>query len=211
MPALPWKAGIAALTARHARLTRQPIPMTSPFSLTLPALLLCALLACAVWHDVRSRRIPNGLVFGGALLALLLHAVPAPAGGGLGGLDTLGALAGMALGLGLLLPMYVLRALGAGDVKLMAMVGAFVGPQQVLSATLLTLLAGGVLAALVAASQGVLRQTLLNSYCMLLHSVMRGMGGGNARLDAPPAATGKLPYAIAIAAGTIFSFFWSVA
>ena len=184
MPALPWKAGIAALTARHARLTRQPIPMTSPFSLTLPALLLCA------------------------LLALLLHAVPAPAGGGV---DTLGALAGMALGLGLLLPMYVLRALGAGDVKLMAMVGAFVGPQQVLSATLLTLLAGGVLAALVAASQGVLRQTLLNSYCMLLHSVMRGMGGGNARLDAPPAATGKLPYAIAIAAGNIFSFFWSVA
>lgn len=208
MPAFPWKAGIAAITVRHAHLTGQPIPMTSPFSLTLPALLLCPLLACAVWHDVRSRRIPNGLVFGGAVLAMLLHALLAPAGGGLGTLD---ALAGMALGLGLLLPMYMLRALGAGDVKLMAMVGAFVGPQQVLSATLLTLLAGGVLAALVAASQGVLRQTLLNSYCMLLHSVMRGMGGGNARLDAPPAATGKLPYAIAIAAGTIFSFFWSVA
>lgn len=208
MPAFPWKAGIAAITVRHAHLTGQPIPMTSPFSLTLPALLLCALLACAVWHDVRSRRIPNGLVFGGAVLAMLLHALLAPAGGGLGTLD---ALAAMALGLGLLLPMYMLRALGAGDVKLMAMVGAFVGPQQVLSATLLTLLAGGVLAALVAASQGVLRQTLLNSYCMLLHSVMRGMGGGNARLDAPPAATGKLPYAIAIAAGTIFSFFWSVA
>lgn len=182
------------------------IPMTLLFSITVPTFLLCALLACAVWHDVRRRRIPNGLVFDGALAALLLHAVLTPAGGGLG---VPASLAGMALGLALLLPMYMLRALGAGDVKLMAMVGAFLGPQQLLSATLLTLLAGGVLALLVAASTGALRKAVGSTYQMLLHSVLRGVSGGNAQLDAPPEATGKLPYAIAIAAGTALSFFWS--
>ena len=156
-------------------------------AISLPALLLCILLTGAVWHDMRSRRIPNGLVFGGALAALLLHAVLTPGAGGLG------------------LP----AALGAGDVKLMAMVGAFIGPQQVLAATLLTLLAGGVLSLLVAACTGLLRQVLANSYRMLFHSLLRGISGGNARLDAPQAASGRLPYAIAIAAGTALSFFWS--
>ena len=181
--------------------------MTSLLTITLPALLLCSLLAGAVWHDMRSRRIPNGLVFGGALAALLLHAVLTPGAGGLG---LSAALGGLALGLALLLPMYMLRALGAGDVKLMAMVGAFIGPQQVLAATLLTLLAGGVLSLLVAACTGLLRQVLANSYRMLFHSLLRGISGGNARLDAPQAASGSLPYAIAIAAGTALSFFWSV-
>ncbi|MBE3027666.1 hypothetical protein GQ37_019955 [Janthinobacterium sp. BJB1] len=180
--------------------------MTSLFPLTVPAVLLCALLAGAVWHDVRSRRIPNGLVFGGALAALLLHAVLTPAAGGLG---LPAALAGLALGLALLLPMYMLRALGAGDVKLMAMAGAFLGPQAVLWATVLSLLAGGVLSLLVAACTGVLRQVLANSCRMLFHSLLRGVSGGNARLDAPQAASGSLPYAIAIAAGTALSFFWS--
>jgi len=182
--------------------------MSLLFAISLPTLLLCVLLAGAVWHDVRRRRIPNVLAGGGALAALLLHAVLTPAGGGLG---MPAALGGMALGLALLLPMYVLRALGAGDVKLMAMVGAFVGPQQVLAATLLTLLAGGLLALAVAACTGMLRQVLGNGYRMLLHSMARGLGGGDVRLDAPCAASGKLPYAIAIASGTLLSFFWSMA
>lgn len=182
--------------------------MSLLFAISVPTLLLGILLACAVWHDMRERRIPNALVAGGAVAAVLLHVLLTPAGGGLGALN---ALAGMALGLGLLLPMYMLRTLGAGDVKLMAMVGAFIGPQQVLSATLLTLLAGGVLALLVAACTGVLRQVLGNGYRMLLHSMARGLGGGDARLDALPAVSGKLPYALAIAAGALLSFFWSVA
>ena len=57
-------------------------------------------------------------------------------------------LAGLALGLLLLLPLYLLGACGAGDVKLMAMTGAFLGPQDALGAILMTFLAGGLLAAL---------------------------------------------------------------
>src|SRR5471032_315693 len=119
-----------------------------------PLILLCTLLALAVWNDLRTRRIPNWLVFSGALLGLTLNAA-LPAGAGLfiapqGAIGLLWALAGLALGLLLLLPMYMLRALGAGDVKLMAMLGAFVGPLAIAGIVVLTLLAGGVLALLVA-------------------------------------------------------------
>ena len=171
-----------------------------------PAVLLAGLLLLAVYHDVRSRRIPNRLVFSGALAGLLLNAL-LPVGDGLltatpGALGFWPALGGLGLGLALLMPMYALKALGAGDVKLMAMVGAFVGPQTVFFCLLASLLAGGVLALAVAAFHGTLRQVTSNSYHLLLNSLMRGIAGQRPGIDAPPAASGKLPYAIAIASGT---------
>lgn len=172
-----------------------------------PALVLWGLLAAAVWHDVRSRRIPNRLVFPGALMGLLLNSLPVHLDGMLASVSApLGlpmALAGFAVGLALLMPMYMLKAMGAGDVKLMAMVGAFVGPQAVLGAMLFSLLAGGVLALAVAAFHGTLREVTSNSYHLLLNSLMRGIAGQRPGIDAPPAASGKLPYAIAIASGTL--------
>ncbi|MYN30463.1 A24 family peptidase [Duganella levis] len=173
----------------------------------LPLLLLCSVLALAVWSDVRTRRIPNGLVFGGAVLGLALNTLYAP-GDGLfimpfGGLGLLWALAGLGVGLLLLLPMYILRTLGAGDVKLMAMVGAFVGPQAVIGCTVMTLLAGGVLALAVAASTGRLRPLLRNTYQMGLHALFRSLGGERVQIEAPSEASGRLPYAVAIAAGTL--------
>lgn len=172
-----------------------------------PAAVLAALLAAAVWHDVRTRRIPNRLVFGGAVAGLALQTL-LPAGEGLfstpfGALGLLQGLAGLGLGLALLLPMYLLGAMGAGDVKLMAMSGAFLGPRDVLGATLLTLVAGGVLALGVALASGRLAQVLANLRQLLLHALVRAGTGGAARLDAPPVPTGKLAYAIAIAAGTV--------
>lgn len=174
----------------------------------LPLIVLGCLLALAVWNDLRTRRIPNALVFGGALLGLLLNALY-PAGAGLlalqpfGGIGLLWALAGLATGLLLLLPMYALRALGAGDVKLMAMLGAFLGPRPVAACVLLTLLAGGVLALGVALWTGKLRAVLHNTLHMVMHSVLRGIHGEVARIEAPATPSGRLPYAVAIAAGTI--------
>ncbi|MDC8759245.1 prepilin peptidase [Janthinobacterium fluminis] len=171
------------------------------------ALLLGALLAAAVWHDVRSRRIPNRLVLLGALAGLALHAL-APAGAGLfrapfGGLGALAGLAGLGAGLAVLLPMYLLRAMGAGDVKLMAMVGAFLGPRALLDAALWSLLAGGALALLAALCSGRLLALLANAYQMMLHALVRTLAGAGGGIDAPAAASGKLPYAIAIACGTL--------
>jgi prepilin peptidase CpaA len=172
-----------------------------------PAILLAGLLLLAVYHDVRSRRIPNRLVLTGALAGLLLNAM-LPAGAGLlsatpGALGFWPALGGLALGLALLLPMYALKALGAGDVKLMAMVGAFVGPQSVFFCLLASLLAGGVLALAVAAFHGTLRQVGSNSYHMALNSFMRAIAAQRPDIDAPVVSTGKLPYAIAIASGSV--------
>lgn len=171
----------------------------------LPLIILCALLALAVWNDLRTRRIPNALVFGGAVLGLLFNSA-LPPGDGLfiqvfGGIGFLSALGGLALGLCLLLPMYAMRALGAGDVKLMAMIGAFVGPGAVAGITLLTLLAGGVLALAVAGFNGRLKVMLFNTWHMIKYSMLRSLAGEVPKMDAPAAASGRLPYAVAIAAG----------
>lgn len=172
-----------------------------------PLILLCTLLALAVWNDLRTRRIPNVLVFPGALAGLALNAA-LPAGAGLfiaphGAIGLPWALAGLALGLLLLLPMYMLRTLGAGDVKLMAMLGAFVGPLAVAGIVVLTLLAGGVLALLVAACSGRLLPLLRNTYQLLLHSLLSSAAGASPQLAAPASASGRLPYAVAIAAGAL--------
>lgn len=171
-----------------------------------PAIVLWGFLCAIVWHDVRSRRIPNRLVFSGAMVGVLLNSIPfhidglllpvvQPAG-------LLMALAGLALGLVLLMPMYMMKALGAGDVKMMAMIGAFLGPRPVFIAMLLTFLSGGVMALAVAAWHGSLRKVGSNTFHLLLQSLLRGVNGHMPQVDKPAVATGKLPYAIAIATGT---------
>ncbi|MEW6168858.1 MAG: A24 family peptidase [Pseudomonadota bacterium] len=109
---------------------------TSP----LLTLSLLVLLALAVRGDLRRQRIPNGLTLGGTALGVVLHAFEH----GSAGAST--ALTG-ALAAGLvLLPLWLLRGMGAGDVKLMAAVGAHLGPVLGVAASLATLIAGGVLA-----------------------------------------------------------------
>lgn len=177
----------------------------------LPLILLLALLAAAVWHDVRARRIPNALVFPGMLGALALHTL-LPAGAGLfgtpiGGLGIGFASGGLALGLAFLLPMYALRLMGAGDVKLLAMVGAFVGAGQILTIALFTLVAGGVLALAFAAWQRKLRQLIGNACHMALHTSVSALSGSIA-VPAPASASGRLPYAVAIAAASVPCVLW---
>jgi prepilin peptidase CpaA len=181
--------------------------MSTSLTSLLPLLVLGLALAAAVWHDVKARRIPNSLILAGSAGAILLH-LALPAGAGLfrdpaGSPGLLTALAGFASGLLLLLPFYLLRALGAGDVKLMAMTGAFLGPAGVAGATLLSMLAGGILALAVALWCGQLRPVVENVGHMLRSVLLRSLGGVDARLDAPAGTTGQLPYAIAIACGTL--------
>ena len=185
--------------------------MNTPLPMLLCLTMLAALLAAALWHDLRTRRIPNQLVLWGTLAGLALNSFM-PSGSGLfdpsfGGLGLPQALAGAAAGLALLLPMYLLRALGAGDVKLMAMCGAFLGPLAVLEAVLLTLLAGGVLAIAAALLGRRLRQVLKNACHMLLGTLLQSLAGGPAAVAEPPAVTGKLAYAFAITSGTGLQIF----
>jgi prepilin peptidase CpaA len=117
-------------------------------------------------------------------------------------------LVGLATGFALLLPLHLLRAMGAGDVKLMAMVGAFVGPSTVVTATLYTLLAGGLLSLVYMLGHGVAAQTFSNLRFLLTDWAVRAGSGQGARLPPLQTTAARLPYALAIALGTAASLAW---
>ncbi len=178
-----------------------------PTALAL-ALLAAALLG-AVFTDLQSRRIPNVLVAAGSLAALCVHALAlGTATTPLAGPAWWSPLSGIATGFALMLPLHLLRAMGAGDVKLMAMVGAFIGPTAVLSATLYTLLAGGLLALVFMLGRGVAAQTLANLRFMLTDWALRSSSGQGLRLPPLQTTAARLPYALAITLGTAAALLW---
>ncbi len=171
--------------------------------------LLAALLVAAVVADLRSRRVPNALVLVGLMLAFTTHTIALVAGfAPLAGAAWWSPLTGLLTGLASLMPLYLLRATGAGDVKLMAMVGAFIGVQPVLTATLYTLLAGGLLSLVFMLGRGVAAQTLANVRFLLTDWALRASSGQGARLAPLQTTAARLPYAVAIALGTGAALLW---
>jgi prepilin peptidase CpaA len=179
-------------------------PMT-PIAATA-LLLLGALLSAALTTDLRSRRIPNRLVLAGITLAaathvgaMLWHQTS------LSGPDWWSPLTGLLAGGALLAPLYLIRACGAGDVKLLAMVGAFIGVDAVLLAALYTLLAGGLLSLIVIALRGIGAQTFANVRYLLTDLLVRAQAGAAPRLAPLEITAARLPYAVAIATGTVMA------
>ena len=163
----------------------------------------------AVRADIRSRRIPNRLVSIGVAIALGAHFLVISFGhGSLPGPHWWSPLAGLAAGFALLLPLYLLRAMGAGDVKLMAMVGAFIGFPAILTATLYTMAAGGILAVLFIFGRGVAAQALGNLRLMLTSLAMRVSTGQGANLEPLQTTAARMPYALAIAFGSGAALLW---
>jgi len=156
------------------------------------AALAVAAAGCAT--DLRSGRIPNLLTFGAAAGAAGFHL----ADQGLSGLGL--ALGGWLVGGLLFLPLYVLRGMGGGDVKLMAALGAWIGPGLALWLALYAALAGGVLALVVAIARGRLRQSLANVWSILVFWRIVGMQPHPVfTIDSSPSI--RLPYAVPIAVG----------
>jgi prepilin peptidase CpaA len=171
---------------------------------SLPSTLLLALLLGAVLTDLHARRIPNTLVLTGTTLALAAHTLSlAGSHPPLAGAAWWAPLAGLAAGLAVLMPLYLLRAMGAGDVKLMAMVGAFVGAPTVLMAALYTLLAGGLLSLAVMAVQGVSRRTLAQVRDLFTQWALHWRTGQGSALPPLQTTAARLPYAVAITVGTV--------
>jgi prepilin peptidase CpaA len=169
--------------------------------------LLGILFALAVWNDVKSYRIPNALVYSGAAMALAVHTF-LPAGLGLagavpGGIGFFPALGGLAVGLVALLPFYLLRAAGAGDVKLMAMTGAFLGPVDAIGAVILTGIAGAVLAAAFAFRARAVQRMASNLRLIGYSLLARMVAVEGPSFDPQRDTAAKVPYSIAIAAGTL--------
>lgn len=173
---------------------------------------LMVLLLLAMREDVRSHRIPNKLVLVGVVLGLGLNGL-LPGGLGFnsevsGGIGWLSALKGLALGIAVLFPIYLLRAMGAGDVKLMGMVGAFLGAGDLIGAVIATFIAGGVMALVVALWSRQLMNMLQNIKLMLFGGLLKMNAGQLPTMNDLPVSVAKLPYAVAITVGTLGYLMW---
>ena len=143
--------------------------------------------------DLRVRRVPNALTMTLAMAGVALAAT------GLGRLGVSAAIAGWFAGLALMLPGYLIGATGAGDVKLLAAVGALLGPEGVLWAFLYTTVAGGAIALLVAMLRGRLQSTLDETMWLVFSR------GANAAAIEDPKANNRFAYAPAIAIGAVLA------
>lgn len=174
----------------------------------VPWMVLLAALACAVWTDCARRRIPNRLVLVALTLGLLWH-LTGPAGawsfdaGSPGAIGLTGFVFGAAGLLILLLPLYALRVLGGGDVKLLSAIGGLCGASlehwgHLVGIVLAVLVAGGVLA--------VVRMVALGITLPVMAGVLRIAGAPLARRagrGGPHVTADRMPYAVAIAVGTL--------
>ncbi len=153
--------------------------------------LLVGIVACAVYCDVRRHRIPNALNVAGLIAGLTLQSVA----GGLSGLTA--GLLGVGVGLACFAPLYLLRGMGAGDVKLLAVVGAILGPMGAFYAALGSLLAGGL-----GAVGYVVWRAARASIGSWVHEGLAA-AGASAFVAARLARRDRLPFALPIAAGSL--------
>lgn len=156
-------------------------------------IVLTTLLITAVYTDLRWSRIPNWLTVSAMGIGIFLQAWR----GGLHGAES--SLVGLGVGMGLFLLPYTCRAIGAGDVKLMAAIGSIIGVTGVLSVALLSVLAGGLYALGAMSYQwGVAATSRKLAFAAYGAFVTGGsIGVGDLRLPF------KLRYGLAIAVGTL--------
>ncbi len=154
----------------------------------------------AAVNDLRTRRIPNWLVFPFLIAGVAVSAMTR----GWAGLES--SILGILVGAALLILFYFLGGMGMGDVKLLASVGAWIGPQQVFVAFAFMGLAGGVMALAWAIRGGFVQESLDGTAELVFGFRKRGLQPHpTLALENPNAR--KMPYAPAIAAGVILSFF----
>ncbi|OBV37305.1 A24 family peptidase [Janthinobacterium psychrotolerans] len=163
----------------------------------LRELLLLVFVTAAAVSDLMHRKIPNRLLLAGLLAAFCLQGwLAAPAW-------LLHSLGGMATGFFLFLPLYLLRGMAAGDVKLIAMVGAFAGPWPTLLICFATFVLGGLMALLIVTWQGSWRACWRNLRQLLWPLMVRTAGMPPAPPSGQQASVGNMPYGLAIALGSL--------
>jgi prepilin peptidase CpaA len=146
--------------------------------------------------DWRYRRIPNWLTVSGFAAGIVVNTILCRWPG------LKAALLGTLLGLGLLLPFVLFRSLGAGDWKLAGALGACLGPRQLLSVLMGTILIAGVMALAVVIWKGRLKQTLLNIAHLLAALFSLRMPAYEVSLEDPQST--KIPFGVAMALTVLF-------
>lgn len=155
-----------------------------------------ALAAGACVTDVSRRRVPNILTFGGAMAGVALNAAL------YGPWGILRSLIGLSVGLIVFLPIFAVRGLGGGDVKLLAAFGAIIGARLVIWTALYGAIAGGVLGVAFALAGGVLIKSLNNILFILTQWRLAGVAPVDGfTLDNSTSV--RLPYALPLSCGLL--------
>ncbi|HEY1271861.1 MAG TPA: A24 family peptidase [Terriglobales bacterium] len=153
------------------------------------------LAATAGGTDWRWRRIPNWLTVPGALLGLGMNSMAS------GWEGVKASLEGIALGLALLFPFIFIRAIGAGDWKLVGAIGAFLGPRQLLSVLLVAVMVAGVMAAVLIVYKKRIGESVRNIGRLLVALGTGHAGERSVSLDNPEAL--KVPFGVAVALAVV--------
>jgi prepilin peptidase CpaA len=163
-----------------------------------------AVAVVAACVDVKQRRIPNWLTYPAALAGMVLRTYY------LGWNGLLTAVGGCFLAGAIVFAFYAVRAMGAGDLKLLAALGSIVGVHDVIPILLATGVSGGVLALIYIAYRRKMRATLSNVGAVMRFHAWGGLQAHpELNLDNPAAL--RMPYGLAIAVGTLYTFvasFW---
>jgi prepilin peptidase CpaA len=158
--------------------------------------LLLPLAVIITYYDVRYRRIPNAFVLATLVSGVAINGVF----GGLSGLFQ--SLGGCVLGFGLMFTLHVFGAMGAGDVKLFAAIGAVTGAHLVVPTFIVVVLTGGLLAIVSIVRAGVLLSTLHRVLQILIGLLP---GWEMPRFAVPKDRSHTIPYGVAITIGSIIS------
>ncbi len=157
-------------------------------------------LVIATISDIRTRRIPNRLVFPFLAAGVIVNGVAQ----GMRGVAQ--SAAGIGIAAAVLGVLCYLRGMGMGDLKLFAAVGAWIGPSQLITALVATAMAGGFLALAYALWNRSLGKCI-DGAGELMSGFFRDGFRPHKQLRLENAAALKVPYAAAIAIGTMFSFY----
>ena len=165
-------------------------------------LLLILILFIASLSDLFKRKIPNILIIFGLTCGLIVQ-IFLPQG-----LGFWNWVIGVFLGFICFFPLYTLRAMAAGDVKLMMVVGGFLGFPLALTAALYSYVAGGIMAIIIVLAKGRLKQVAHNIKMILTPLYIRAISGVDVSDGLiKQVSVGRMPYAVAIGAGTLLTLY----
>lgn len=160
---------------------------------------LVGVLAVALATDLAERKIFNWLTFPAIGLGLALNAwAYGPAG-------LQGSLLGLLVGAAVFLLGFLVGGMGAGDVKLMAAVGAWLGWPATVAAVLYVTMLGGAVALVAAAANGQLSRLFKNVYWFVVGLVVKGASTDMSRMES---AAKPVPYGVSIALGSALALFF---